>query len=135
LSTRKGVRHKIDAYVSINPGDWFLMLRCVFTFGAVGIGFECPETIFDQFSSGQPWDDTGNRNIVGGHYVPIVGTQEPTSECSCITWGRKQRMTRKFYETFNDESWVPLSREQLRASGFNSTTYRLASLNDDLASL
>lgn len=127
-----GIRHKIDAYVSIAPRDWNLMLRCVWTFGAVGIGFEVPGSIWND---GQTWHTTSDKNIIGGHYVPIVGTRNPATEATCISWGHRYFMTKEFYETFNDEAWIPLSREQLRSSGFNSRHIDWISLNNDLASL
>jgi hypothetical protein len=108
-----GHRHKIDAYVSIDPKDWDLLLECIWTFGAVGIGFEFPDTAFDQFNSEQVWDLVTPYNIEGGHYVPVVGSPNPTSEATCITWGKRQVFTKSFYEEFNDESWVPLTQESL----------------------
>jgi hypothetical protein len=116
IADASGQRHKIDAYLSIDPKDWELMLRCAYAFGAVGIGFEFPGSAMSQFNAGQPWDVPGS-SIEGGHYVPIVGSLHPATEASCITWGKRQRLTRAFYEQYNDEAWVPLSFEMLNKSG------------------
>jgi len=130
-----GKRHKIDAYARIPAGNFSLMLRCVWTFGAVEIGFEVPSSALDQWHAGEVWDDVGDSNIEGGHDVPIVGSMDPTTECSCITWRRKQRMTKRFYERYNDEAWVPLSFEQMTAAGFNVRHIDQAGLKDALSRL
>ena len=79
----------------------------------VGIGFEFPNSAWDQFDNGRPWDvvanDGGND---GGHYVPIMGA--PTADkVGVVTWGKRQEMTRAFYEKYNDESWVYITPEEL----------------------
>lgn len=113
MADSKGVRHKIDAFVSIDAGNWDLMLACVFIFGVVGIGFDFPESASDQFNDGKPWDVVSGSTIEGGHYVPIVGSMAPATEATCITWGQRQRLTKAFYQKYNDEAWVPLTRESL----------------------
>ncbi len=113
LVASDGSRHKIDAFVQIDPKDFELMLRCVFTFGVVGIGFDFPDTAFNQFNAGAPWDVAPNATIEGGHYVPIVGTTDPAKFATCVTWGDRQLMTKAFYEKYNDEAWVPLTKESL----------------------
>lgn len=107
-----GKRHKIDAFVQIPAADWDTLVRCVWTFGAVGIGFNFPHSAWAQFDNGKPWDVVAGSSIEGGHYVPILGYPSTTT-VSCITWGKRQVMTRAFYEKYNDESWVPLTKESL----------------------
>jgi hypothetical protein len=130
-----GTRHKIDAYVSINPGDFDLALRCIFTFGAVEIGFQVPESAMTQFENGQEWDDVGDQNIIGGHDVPGVGSTIPGQKGTFVTWAQRQFMTKKFYQTYNDEAWVPLSKESIRASGYNTRHILWSDLQNDLANL
>jgi hypothetical protein len=112
LIDANGKRHKIDAFVSIPAGDFDLMIRCVWTFGAVGIGFNFPASAMDQFNNGEPWDVVSGSPIEGGHYVPMFGYPSSTT-ASCVTWGKRQVMTKAFYEKYNDESWVPLTKESL----------------------
>lgn len=114
-----GQRHKIDAYIQIDPKDWETMIKCVWAFGAVGIGFEVPNSIWGEYYSHQPWTVHSDSSIEGGHYVPILGSTAPSKRCTCITWGRSQEMTREFYEEYNDEAWIPYSLEALSKSGFN----------------
>jgi hypothetical protein len=111
LIDKVGKRHKIEAFVQIDAKDWEMMITCVWTFGCVGMGFEVPDSIWDQI--GGIWTVVPGSQNIGGHYVPVVGTQEPQKECSVVTWGKKQRMSREFYEAYNDEAWVPLTKESL----------------------
>lgn len=106
-----GKRHKIAAFASIDPKDWNTMIRCVWTFGVVGMGFEFPQSAWDQV--GGVWDVVSGSPIDGGHYVPVVGSPDTSGQATCITWGKRQVMTREFYEKYNDEAWVPLSQEAL----------------------
>lgn len=108
-----GKRHKIDAYVQINPKDWDELIRCIFTFGIVEMGFEFPDTAADQFDAGEDWDVVPGARIEGGHDVCCVGSPDTFNRVTCITWGKRQVMTRAFYQTYNDESWVPLTKESL----------------------
>jgi len=121
ISDSTGARHKIDLAVRIDPNrsgffDWEPFIRCVHSFACVGIGFEVPESAEQQFADGKPWDYVGDENIVGGHYVPGVGATISNSHVTVITWGKRQVMTRSFFEAYVDELWVPLSRETLAAA-------------------
>lgn len=132
LLDANGQRHLIGAYVSLDPKNWTQLLQATYLFGAVGIGFEFPEIGDSQFDAGTPWDVTAHDGpIVGGHYVPVVGTLNSTAEVSTISWARRQRMTRAFYEKYNDETWAFISPEALQ--GFHK--FDLGKLEKDLAAL
>lgn len=130
-----GVRHKIGAYVSLDPNDWEHLRQAVYIFGACGIGFRFPKSAWTQFHSGQPWDvvsaDGGND---GGHYVPIMGAPA-ADRVGVVTWGKRQEMTRAFYERYNDETWVYITPEELNASGAGLHGFEIAKLNSFLAAL
>jgi hypothetical protein len=119
LIDANGSRHLIQAYASIDPKDFDLLLQCIWTFGVVGIGFEVPNSIWKQFDAGKVWDVVSpDGGIDGGHYVPMVGSPGP-DKVTFITWGQRTVMSRAFYEKYNDEAWVPLTQEELftRADG------------------
>lgn len=113
LIAADGKRHKIEAFVQIPAQDWDMLIRCIWTFGAVGIGFNFPTSAWDQYDAGKRWDVVDGASIDGGHYVPMVGSVAPATEATCITWGRRQTMSKEFYQKYNDESWVPLTKESL----------------------
>lgn len=128
-----GKRHKIGAYVSIDPKNWDELMQAVYVFSAVGIGFEFPSYAWDQFDNGEPWDVLPGGFIEGGHYVPIMGRSSRNIGGS-VSWGRRQPMTRGFYETFNDEAWAIVFPEELKA-GKNERGFDLSQLNAMLATL
>ncbi len=131
-----GGRHKIEAYVSIDPKNFALAMQACYVFGVIEMGFEVPETIWDQFDNGEYWDVVDpNAAIIGGHDVCWVGSRNSAARATCITWGRRQQMTRRFYETYNDETWVPLSAEQLKADGTGIHGLNIDQLRADLAAI
>lgn len=132
LLDAEGARHTIAAYVSIDPKNWTQLLQATYLFGTVGIGFEFPEIADTQFGNGEPWDATEDDGpIIGGHYVPVVGSLSSTEEVSTVSWAKRQRMTRAFYEKYNDEAWAFISWEAV--IGFHK--FDLGKLTKDLAAL
>ncbi len=131
----KGVRHKIGAYVAIDPNNWDHLRQAAFIFGAVGIGFEFPNSAWDQFDHGRPWDvvpnDGGND---GGHYVPIMGAPS-ADKVGVVSWGKRQEMTRAFYEKYNDETWVYITPEELNEKGTGLHGFDMTKLNQFLSAL
>jgi hypothetical protein len=70
----KGKRHQIGAFVSIDPKDFDLMIRCVYTFAAVGIGFEFPASAMGAVRhTASRGTSCRDASIEGGHYVPVIG--------------------------------------------------------------
>ena len=128
-------RHRISAYLFLRVGSWNQLVAATYVFGCVGIGFEFPNSAWDQFDAGQPWDDVDDDQIDGGHYVPAVGSMDSSSQITCITWGKRQVMTKAFYEKYNDESVVYLSEEQIRPDGEGIHGLNLEQLQADLAAL
>lgn len=111
-----GSRHRIELAVRAPIGDWTTFTSCVYTFGAVGVGFRVTDDCIREFRAGKAWTDTGNRWYEGGHYGVAVGSLGSSYEISLISWGRRQRATRGWFEAYVDELWVPLSRDVLRGT-------------------
>lgn len=114
VADASGQRHKIGAYLALDPGNWDHLLEAVYLFGAVGIGIEFPGSAMDQFNRGAPWDVVRGSSIEGGHYIPIVAKR---GQLVCVTWGQTQEMTRRFYTKYCDEAWGLVSTEMLSAIG------------------
>lgn len=107
-----GVRHRVAAFLSIDPGDLKAHYQAMWLFGAVGIGFEFPSSAWDQFDASKPWKVVPRSPVEGGHYVPLLFKRR-TMEC--VTWGRTQGMTVDFFGKYNDESVVYVSEDALTA--------------------
>ena len=127
-----GNRHKVLVYLSIDPGDWEQTLAAVWLFGAVEAGLRMPKSSVDQFNRGLPWYHVPNSPIDGMHCVPIIARR---TMLKCVTWGRLQSMTKRFYKENNDESIVYLSEEMLGADGVSIEGFNLEQLKEDLAKL
>lgn len=121
-----GNRHKVAAYLAIEPGNLDELKLANFLFGAVGIGIVVTSAQQDQFAAGQPWDVDENSQIEGGHYVPIVAYD--ADFFYVVTWGQIQKATYNFIQKQMDEGLVYLSEEALTASksleGFDDTTLK-----------
>lgn len=127
-----GNRHKIGAYVLLNVQSWEHLITAAWIFGAVGMGFQFPDSAWNQL--GGLWDVVPGAQIDGGHYVPVVGSMDARVKATCITWGKRQEFTRAFYEAYNDESWTFIAPDVLR-NGQGLHHIDLATLNADLAAL
>lgn len=103
-----GNRHKIEAYLALPVGNLQVHLIAMYLFGAVGIGILFPESAMEQFNAGEVWDVVPNSPIQGGHYVPLVAKRENIVN---VTWGTTQEMTDEFFQRYNDESIVYVSKE------------------------
>jgi hypothetical protein len=134
IADANGIRHQIGAYVALDPKNWDHLEQAAYIFGAVGIGFEFPDTAMAQFNNGEVWDVVPGAKIEGGHYVPVVGSVDSPNQATAITWGRRQPFTRAFYETYNDESWVYITPEELH-DGAGLHGFDMAKLNEFLSKL
>jgi hypothetical protein len=126
-----GKRHKIGAYVAVEPGNLDQLLEALYLFGIVGIGIKFPGSAMDQFNDGKPWSVVAGAEIEGGHYIPLVAYRK---NLECVTWGRIQQMTTQFFKTYCDEAWALLSPEMLK-SGKSIDGFNLAQLQQDLKAI
>lgn len=127
-----GLRHKIAAYVALEPGHVRHVEEAAYLFEAVGIGIQFPDTAMDQFNAGKPWTVKRGAKIDGGHYVPIVGIRD--GHLLCVTWGRLQAMSLHFFARYCDEAFAMLSLDML-ANGVSPDGFDLAALRADLAAV
>lgn len=127
-----GKRHKIGAYLALDPGDVDQLHAAVYLFDGVGIGVEFPTQWMDAFNAGRPWDRVTRPKQDGGHY--ITGVCRRAGRTGVVTWGRVQWLTDAGYAQFNDESYVYLAPEKLHG-GVDMQGLDLAHLKTDLAYL
>lgn len=134
LADADGHRHRIGAYLALEPGNTLQAIQATWLFGGFGFGFGVAQSAMDQFDAGEVWDDVGDRDILGGHEVCGVGTLDYETRLTVVSWGRRQEMTFAFLAAYNDESWAWVAPEILSAGG----TWRgldVAKLNAALATL
>lgn len=123
---------KIDAFVALEPKNHAHVQAAVDLFGGAYIGLALPVSAQHQ----QVWSvppggatGTGAPGSWGGHAVVIEAYD--VHGLTCITWGRKKRMTWSFWDAYCDESYAVLSElwagNKPAPSGFD-----LAALKADL---
>lgn len=130
-----GMRHKVDAYLALTPGDVNELRAAIYLFGAVGVGVLFPDYWMDQFNAGKEWTYRKVAKPNAGHYIPAFASASPRGAITVATWGRLQKMSAKAYETFNDESIAYVSLEMLNASGKSLEGFNIAQLRTDLAAI
>jgi hypothetical protein len=106
-----GNRHKIAAYLALEPGNLTDLYLAAYLFNAVGIGIKFPNSADTQFDAGKSWDVVPGAVIVGGHYIPLLARR--ADGLHIITWGRNQVMTENFLKTYCDEAVAYVSKENL----------------------
>src|SRR6478752_3721205 len=124
-----GKRHKVGAYLAIDPGDLEQHFLAMYLFGAIGIGVKFPASAMAQFRAGQPWTVVKNSKIEGGHYVS--GVARRGGELIVVTWGREQVVDPAFLTKYNDGSIAYVSAEYLR-KGKSPEGFNAAQLKADL---
>lgn len=129
-----GVRHKIGAFLALEPGNFYQLLQALYLFDMVDIGIKMPSSAMEQFQDGKSWSVVPGDSIEGGHDVP-VNLHPATEMLSVVTWGKEQQMTRGFYEQYSDEAWVVLDTEFIRADGTTIEGFKLDDLQEALSVL
>jgi hypothetical protein len=124
-------RHKIGAFVKLEPKNLAQVYQAMYLFQAVGIGLEFPGSAMEQFNEGKPWSVVAGAQIEGGHYVCCVAKRQ---NIDIVTWGALQQMTVQFFEKYCDEAWVYISTEDLQKEQ-DPDGFKLSQLKEDLAKL
>ena len=105
-----GKTYNIYAFASVDWKDHDEVKHCIHLLGGVNYGFLVPQSCLDQFNAGKIWEVVDNDGgIQGGHgvyspaYVKLTGYNEIGPVC--MTWGRRQQMTWKFFDKYTDEAY------------------------------
>lgn len=106
-----GARHRIAAYLALEPGNVEHLYLAAYLFGAAGTGLQLPSSALVQTKQGQVWDVVADAPIEGGHYVPLVGRQ--ADGLHVVSWGAVQVMTEAFLAKYCDEAVAYVSLECL----------------------
>ena len=127
-----GNRHRIAAYLALDPGNVEHLYLATYLFGVAGIGLQLPASALSQSEGGQAWDVVAGSPVQGGHYVPLVGRR--ADGLHVITWGAIQVMTEAFLEQYCDEAMAYVSQECL-VQQKSPEGFAYADLISDLAAL
>ncbi len=132
IADAHGIRHKIAAYLALEPGNIAHLYLATYLFGIAGVGLQLPSSAVAQSERGQAWNVVAGAPIEGGHYVPLVG--RAPDGLHVVSWGVDQVMTEAFLKQYCDEAIAYVSLEcllnQKSPEGFS-----YADLISDLAAL
>ena len=103
--------HKILAWAEIDVSNLTNVKQAIAMFGGIDIGFNVPQSAMTQFDAGEPWNDIGDTDIVGGHSVPVMGYGGLGD--TCITWGKRQPMNWAFWSRYVDEAYAIITQDWL----------------------
>ena len=128
-----GERHKIGAYIALEPGNIDQLRYASYYFDGVGIGVKFPRewmTLFQQ--GGRTWPAIANPHIEGGHYITCTGWHGHRP--SIVSWGRRVELTTGAYVQFCDEAYAYLTPEKL-VNGVDLEGFNFDKLTDMLSQL
>ncbi len=111
--------HNILAFAEVDYNNKDELHAAVNLFGNIYLGIAFPESGFDQFYNGEPWDVVPNSRIVGGHAINSGWYDISDGKWKIISWGQVVEMTQAFWDEYVEEAWVVISEEWLDANGRN----------------
>jgi hypothetical protein len=99
---------KIKAFAELNRKKHDELRRAIVMQIGVGLGFTLPFNALPLFQAGKAWDvgkgSGAKPDPDGGHYVYCPGYTKDGPVC--VTWGRKQQLTWRFFDRYCDEAYA-----------------------------
>lgn len=115
---RDGSPHTITGFAKVDPTNHDEVRLASYVFGGLYIGAALPVAAQDQV--GQLWQLTGDEHADkfgswGGHamWAPAYDVQG----VGVVTWGRRQRATWEWWDTYVDEAYALVSPDFMRRGG------------------
>jgi hypothetical protein len=101
-------KYRIQAYAEVDRGNRTQVRQAIYADVGMGIGVNLPTCAKAEIQTGQPWARTTGVGSApgswGGHYVYVCG-YTPAGPV-CITWGKKQQMTWRWFDKYCDEAYT-----------------------------
>lgn len=101
-----GKNYTIYAFAAVDWKDHDEVCHCIHLLDGVNFGMKVYQNDLDQFNANKPWQLTENDGeFRGGHgvYLHVYGYDDQSIVCT--TWGRRQRMSWKFWDKRVDEAF------------------------------
>jgi hypothetical protein len=128
-------RHKITAFVEVDPRNTDDVKRTIAECGLAYIGFNVPTFLMppDQ-PPPEVWDvQPGNSEIVGGHAVVLAGYD--AGGARVISWGAYYTMTWAFFAQYVDEVYALADATWIASKGTTPAGLSLAQLEAQMQAL
>lgn len=124
-------RHRIVAFVEVDPSNFADVKLAIYTGGLVYLGFDVPDYIMSQ----QVWDvQPGKTKSIGGHAVIAAGYDD--QGLHIISWGSKAyRMTWAFWSHYVDEAYLVADADWVSSTGKSPAGLSLIDLETQMEAL
>lgn len=107
---------KIIGYVEIDQHNFDDLKRTIADCGVAYIGIQVPQSLMDSADDNSVvWDCVGDGTIIGGHAIVLVGYDLDTF--TCISWGKRYKITHSFLAKYLDEAYGILDHAWIESSG------------------
>jgi hypothetical protein len=128
-------RHKIAAFIEVDPRNLDDVKRTIADCGVAYIGFQVPQYIVPPGAAPlQTWDlQNGNDQIVGGHAVVLAGYD--ANGARVISWGSYYTMTWAFFGKYVDEVYAIADASWVASTGKTPAGLSLADLEAQMQAL
>jgi len=128
-------RHKIAAFVEVDPRNIDDVKRTIADCGVAYIGFKVPHYIVPgDGSSPAVWTvQHANSKLVGGHAVILAGYDAQGARV--ISWGQYYTMTWPFFSKYVDEVYAIADPDWVEATGKTPAGMSLADLEAQMQAL
>lgn len=107
--------HKIRAFAQVDHTNPAEMKTALELFGTLYLGMRVPRSAEVEFQMGQPWQNIGDQQIMGGHAIDLQKVD--ADYMYVVTWGKLQPMTVDFWMTYGSEAWAIITDDWLNAQG------------------
>jgi hypothetical protein len=123
--------HKILGWVSFDWTNPQELQAAKYIFGGGGFGVNLPTSAEAAFNADQPWTDTTDQNILGGH--AIYGSGDTAAFDDYVTWGQEISAAPAWTQAYVEESYIVVSEDWLASVGTSPSGLNLSALMADLA--
>lgn len=127
-----GSRHKLAAYVEVDPRNFEDVCEVIQEFGVAYIGFEVPKGFMETGPTNR-WDASSSFGAIeGGHCVIVTGfdrSDHGNPTFNVISWGTKQWvMTADFWRRYVDECYLLIDTLWIQQNGLTPLNLNYAQL-------
>jgi hypothetical protein len=131
-----GTRDKILGFIEVDHTNINDVKLTIAEFGVAYIGFNVPNSLF---AAGEPptlWTVSTNPYLAsteGGHAIVLVAydNEGPT----CISWGKKYKMTWEFFLKYTDEVYAIIDKSWIATTGKTPLNLDVAALEELMSDL
>jgi len=128
-------RHKISAFVEVDPRNIDDVKRTINDCGLAYIGMHVPQSV-QPLNAPTPavWKyDPNNSKILGGHAVILPGYD--SNGVKVISWGQYYTMTWDFFSRFVDEVYAIADQDWIEAKGTTPCGFTMSQLESQMQAL